>query len=173
MCLKTNTMKEENGETKKIINEDALISKRAAEHSENGVLRDNAKHQKEGGLRILVAEDDKFLRNILSSKLKLEGFEVEEAIDGREALKKMSEFAPKLVLLDLMMPDTDGFEVLKRMHEKEEFSKIPVLVLTNLGQDEDVRRAKALGARECLVKAYFTPTEIVARVQKTLQEVYF
>lgn len=129
--------------------------------------------EKNGGVRILVVEDDKFLRSILSARLMREGFTVEEAVDGSEALKKIEEFQPKLILLDLVMPDIDGFEVLKRMRENDALSKIPVLVLSNLGQDEDIRRAKDLGAKEYLVKAYFTPSEIVARAQKILREVYF
>lgn len=143
------------------------------EKKEDVVLPVIKQGKRENELRVLVVEDDKFLRSILAAKLRQEGFEVEEAADGGEAMKKIEEFKPKSVLLDLIMPDIDGFEVLKRMKESEEFSKIPVLVLSNLGQDEEIRRAKELGAKDYLVKAYFTPGEIVIRMQKILREIYF
>ncbi|MBI2056382.1 MAG: response regulator [Candidatus Sungbacteria bacterium] len=122
---------------------------------------------------ILLVEDDKFLRNIISQKLTQAGFRVEEAVDGKEALKKVESKAPKLVLLDLLLPEIDGFAVLKRLQENNDLKKIPVIVLSNLGQDEDVRKAKELGAKDYMVKAYFTPTEVIERVQKILREVYF
>lgn len=153
-------------------NEQVLLAQKAAESEQENVTGSTEK-EKNNGVHILVVEDDKFLRNILSVRLIREGFSVEEAVDGREALKKIEEFQPKLVLLDLVMPDIDGFEVLRRMKENDTLSKIPVLVLSNLGQDEEIRRAKDLGAKEYLVKAYFAPSEIVTRVQKILREVYF
>lgn len=125
------------------------------------------------GPRILVVEDDKFLRNIIVQKLNTEGFTVEEAVDGEEAFKKIKKDPPKLILLDLLLPAVDGFEVLRKMQEDKELVKIPVLVLSNLGQDEDIKRAKELGAKDYMVKAYFTPTEIIAKVQKILRESYF
>lgn len=122
---------------------------------------------------ILLVEDDKFLRSIISQKLMQAGFHVEEAANGKEALKKAEEMSPKLMLLDLLLPEIDGFMVLKTMQENKDLKKIPVIVLSNLGQDDDMRKAKELGAKDFIVKAYFTPSEIVERVQKNLREVYF
>ena len=122
---------------------------------------------------ILLVEDDKFLRNIISQKLTQAGFRVAEAVDGKEALQKVEAVLPKLILLDLLLPEIDGFEVLKRLQENNDLKKIPVIVLSNLGQDEDMRKAKELGAKDYMIKAYFTPTEVVEHVQKILREVYF
>ena len=120
-----------------------------------------------GGL-ILVVEDDKFLRDLIVQKLKKEGFAVDEAIDGEEGLRHIKEVKPALVLLDLILPGIDGFEVLKRMKEFPDTAKIPVIILSNLGQREDVDRGLKLGAMDFLIKAHFTPGEIVARVKSTL-----
>lgn len=121
-----------------------------------------------GGL-ILVVEDDKFLRDLIVQKLKKEGFAVDEAIDGEEALRRISDGKPALVLLDLILPGIDGFEVLKRMKESAATAKTPVIILSNLGQREDVDRGLKLGAADFLIKAHFTPGEIVDKVKQTLQ----
>ena len=120
-----------------------------------------------GGL-ILVVEDDKFLRDLIVQKLKKEGFAVDDAIDGEEGLRHIKEAKPALVLLDLILPGIDGFEVLKRMKEFPDTAKIPVIILSNLGQREDVDRGLKLGAVDFLIKAHFTPGEIVARVKSIL-----
>lgn len=123
--------------------------------------------------RILVVEDDKFLRSIMVKKLLGDGFGVEEAADGAEALKKIKTAPPHLILLDLVLPDMDGFEVLRQLKSKEDTAKIPVLILSNLGGDEDIRKGKELGAKDYLIKAYFTPGEILEKVEKILRESYF
>jgi len=125
------------------------------------------------GPSILVVEDDKFLRSIIVQKLSNEGFQVEEAIDGDEAWKKIKKDRPMLILLDLLLPGIDGFEILRRIKEDSELAKIPVLVLSNMGQEEDIKKAKELGAKDFMVKAYFVPTEIVAKIREILREVYF
>jgi len=93
---------------------------------------------------------------------------VDEAIDGEEGLRHIKEVKPALVLLDLILPGIDGFEVLKRMKEFPDTAKIPVIILSNLGQREDVDRGLKLGAIDFLIKAHFTPGEIVARVKSIL-----
>jgi CheY-like chemotaxis protein len=122
---------------------------------------------------ILIVEDDKFLRDIIVTKFKQAGFHAEEAHDGKQALEKLAVTNPKVILLDLLLPEFDGFEVLKAMKERPETEKIPVIVLSNLGQEGDIEKAKKLGARDFLIKAYVTPTEIVDRVKKILREIYF
>lgn len=121
---------------------------------------------------ILVVEDDKFLRQLLSEKLMKEGFLVREAIDGDAALAFFKKETPHLVLLDLLLPGILGFEVLKHIRATPELSKIPVIILTNLGQQEDVKKAKDLGATDYLVKANFTPDEIISRIREVLREQY-
>ncbi len=125
---------------------------------------------KEAGAKILLVEDDSFLRDICEKKLKKEGFNVEVAVDGREAVKKAGEFKPELILLDIILPIMDGFEVLKqiRSHKDESVKKTPVIMLTNLGQEEDSKKALALGANDYLVKAYFTTEDIIQKVKKRL-----
>ncbi len=118
--------------------------------------------------KILIVEDDKFLRELMSQKLLNEKFEVEEAIDGENGLKKMKEKRPDLVLLDLILPGVDGFEVLAKMREDPSLESIPVIILSNLGQREDIERGLKLGASDYLVKARFTPGEIIDKIKKLL-----
>lgn len=120
-------------------------------------------------LKILVIEDDKFLRELIAKKLSLENFEISEAIDGEEGLKKIKQEKPNLVLLDLILPAMDGFEVLSEMREDPGISSIPVIILSNLGQREDIEKGLKLGAIDYLVKAHFTPNEIVEKVKQTLK----
>jgi DNA-binding response OmpR family regulator len=118
--------------------------------------------------KILIVEDDKFLRELIAKKLKNEGFDVVEAVNGEEGLKKIKEERPDLVLLDLILPGIDGFEVLARVKEDPNLAQIPVIILSNLGQREEVERGLKLGARDYLIKAHFTPGEIVEKIKNIL-----
>lgn len=118
--------------------------------------------------KILVVEDDKFLRELISQKLAKEGYNVCEAVDGEDGVKKIKQEKPDLVLLDLILPGIDGFEVLSQTKEDSEVSKIPVIILSNLGQREDIERGLKLGAVDYLIKAHFTPGEIIEKVKKAL-----
>ncbi|OGZ17624.1 MAG: hypothetical protein A2Z78_00520 [Candidatus Nealsonbacteria bacterium RBG_13_36_15] len=118
---------------------------------------------------ILIVEDDKFLRELIVQKLIKENYEVSEAIDGEQGIKKIKEEKPDLILLDLILPGIDGFEVLSRMKEDPELSSIPVIILSNLGQKEDVERGLKLGAIDYLIKAHFTPGEIIEKIKKALK----
>ncbi len=120
--------------------------------------------------KILIVEDDTFLRNLISQKLQKENFQVVEAIDGEEGFKKIKEEKPDLVLLDLILPEMDGFEVLRKMKEDPLLSSIPVIILSNLGQREDVERGMNLGAVDYLIKAHFTPGEIIEKIKNVLKE---
>jgi DNA-binding response OmpR family regulator len=117
--------------------------------------------------KILIVEDDQFLHKILVMKIKQEGFDIVSAYDGEEALKKMKE-TPDLILLDLILPQMSGFEFLGEIKLKDEFKKIPVVVLSNLGQEEDIERAKSLGAQDYLVKANFSIDEVVKKIKEWL-----
>jgi len=118
---------------------------------------------------ILIIEDDKFLRQLVAQKLLKEGYDVSEAIDGEEGMRMIREEKPDLVLLDLILPGIDGFEVLSQMRKDEKLSQIPVIILSNLGQKEDVERGLNLGAIDYLIKAHFTPGEIIEKVKKALK----
>jgi len=115
--------------------------------------------------KILVIEDDKFLRELMTEELKREGFFVVSVIDGEEGLEKIPQEIPDLVLLDLILPGIDGFEVLKRIKENPSISKIPVIILSNLGQKDNIDKGMNLGATDYLIKAHFTPREIIAKVK--------
>ena len=119
--------------------------------------------------KILIIEDDKFLRELISRKLSDEGFNIQEAVDGEEGLKKIKEGKPDLILLDLILPSIDGFEVLSRMKEDPGVSAIPVIILSNLGQKEEVERGLKLGAADYLIKAHFTPGEIIEKIKNVLK----
>lgn len=119
--------------------------------------------------KILLIEDDKFLRELIIQKLGKEGYDVAEAPEGEAGLLKMKEEKPDLVLLDLILPGIDGFEVLSRMKKDAVLASIPVIILSNLGQRDDVQKGIDLGAEDYLIKAHFTPGEIVEKIKATLQ----
>jgi DNA-binding response OmpR family regulator len=121
------------------------------------------------GKTILIIEDDKFLRELIVQKLIKEDYEVVEAVDGEDGIRKIKEEKPDLVLLDLILPGIDGFEVLTKMREDVEIASIPVIILSNLGQKEDVERGLKLGAKDYLIKAHFTPGEIIEKIKKYLK----
>lgn len=117
---------------------------------------------------LLLVEDDFFLRRLMHKKLTLEGYMVIEAEDGKSALKQLEEKEIDLILLDLIMPEIDGFEVLEIISKNPNLSKIPVIILSNLGQKEKIDRAMSLGAKDYIIKAHFTPGEIVEKIKNQL-----
>lgn len=119
--------------------------------------------------KILVIEDDKFLRELIARKLREENYEVAEAFDGEEGIKKVKEERPDLILLDLILPGIDGFEVLEKIGQDPQISEIPVIILSNLGQRDDIERGLKLGAIDYLVKAHFTPGEIIEKIKNALK----
>ncbi|MDI6882936.1 MAG: response regulator [Patescibacteria group bacterium] len=119
--------------------------------------------------KILIIEDDKFLRELIARKLSQENYKILEAIEGEEGLKKIKTEKPNLVLLDLILPGIDGFEVLSQMNEDPVLAQVPVIILSNLGQREDIERGLKLGAVDYLVKAHFTPNEIIEKVKQVLK----
>ena len=119
---------------------------------------------------ILIVEDDKFLRELISKKLIGQGFKIDEAIDGEEGLKKLQELKPDLILLDLILPGLDGFDVLQRIKDDPSTASIPVLILSNLGQKDEIERGLKLGAVDFLVKAHFTPEEIVQKIKQVFEK---
>jgi len=120
--------------------------------------------------KILVVEDDKFLRELITQKLAREGYDVKEAVDGEEGVIKVKEEKPDVILLDLILPGIDGFEVLAKIKEDPEVENIPVVILSNLGQRDDVERGLKLGAVDFLIKAHFTPGEIIEKIEKIIKD---
>ena len=127
--------------------------------------------ENQGSKKVLLVEDDPFISGMYQTKLKLEGYEVDTAVDGEAALQKIEQQAYDIVLLDIMMPKLNGFEVLKeiRTGEKKGVSDTPVIMLTNLGQKSDIEQGLLLGANDYIVKANFTPTEVVEKIKKLIQ----
>jgi len=120
------------------------------------------------GKNILLVEDDAFLANIYKTKFEMEGFNVVVAEHGEAGLETARTKAPDLILLDILLPKMDGFTVLKKLKEDEKTAGIPVILLTNLGQKDDVDKGLELGAADYLIKAHFKPSETVAKVRKIL-----
>ncbi len=124
----------------------------------------------EGERRILLAEDDRFLRKAAEARLRQGGFTVLAAVDGEEALRLARAETPDLVLLDLIMPKIQGFGVLKALKADPATASIPVIVLSNLGQERDVQRAMELGAVAYFIKAHLSLHELVQRVSEVLDK---
>jgi CheY-like chemotaxis protein len=122
----------------------------------------------ERGKTILLVEDDRFLRRAAEATLKRSGFTVVVAADGEEALRVVGSSRPDLILLDLIMPKIQGFEVLRRLKEDPATAEVPVIVLSNLGQETDVQRALQGGARGYLIKANLSLDELVKAVEGAL-----
>lgn len=118
--------------------------------------------------KILVAEDEKFLATALADKLEREGFEVLRAPNGVEAVAIARSRAPDLILLDLIMPLKNGFQVLEELRAEPRLAAVPVMVLSNLGQENDMAKAKALGAVDYLVKSDLELKTVVNRIKKLL-----
>jgi len=118
------------------------------------------------GKTILVVEDDKFLIKAYNIKFSKAGFNVVTAMDGVSGLESAKNEEPKIILLDLMLPKIDGFEFLKRMSEDEKIKNIPVIILSNLGQQSDRDKALTLGAKEYLIKADCSLDDVIRIVNK-------
>lgn len=109
--------------------------------------------KKESVKRVLIVEDDAMLSRVLSESLKLEKFKIEVVADGSLVLSEAIKFQPHIILLDLILPGIDGFEVLKQLKEETKTVNIPVVVLSNLNQVSDIKSVKALGADQYFLKA--------------------
>lgn len=119
--------------------------------------------------KILIVEDEAFLRKVISDECRENGYLVDEAVDGKEALQKTKTDKFDLILLDLLLPDIDGFEVLTQLKKESTLSGTPVVILSNLGQREEIEKGLSLGAKDYLIKAHVTPSEIIKRIQEILE----
>lgn len=128
--------------------------------------------KKDPEARILVVEDDQFLRDLLKTKLEKENFEVFTAIDGPGGIEKIISVKPDVMLLDIILPGIDGFEVLKRIRTNADpkVAKTPIILLSNLGQEADIEKGRALGANNYLIKSNFTIDEIIEKLRALLAE---
>ncbi|PJC69753.1 MAG: response regulator [Candidatus Tagabacteria bacterium CG_4_8_14_3_um_filter_41_8] len=119
---------------------------------------------------VLLIEDDKFLGGLLVQKLEKENFEAQIAVSAVDAFKLIEIEKPDVVLLDLVLPGMDGFQMIKEMKKNPQLSEIPVIALTNLSQKDDIDRAFASGAADYLIKSSSTPGEIVEKIRNILSQ---
>ncbi|MDD5489715.1 MAG: response regulator [Candidatus Moranbacteria bacterium] len=119
--------------------------------------------------KILVIEDDRSLQNALVEIVHQEGFVSESALDGEEGLAKIKTFGPDLILLDIILPKKDGFEVLSEIKKDEAIKNIPVLILTNLEEVDNVQKALDLGATNYMVKSDFSLKDVVEKIRATMK----
>lgn len=121
-------------------------------------------------MRILLAEDDLFFQNFYSKKLSEKGFAVDIAHDGAEAIEKLLKNPPNIMLLDLIMPKKDGFDVLAEVAHHPELKGLPILVFSTLGQDSDIEKAKKLGATGYINKTFFDFDNLLSKVVATARQ---
>lgn len=119
-------------------------------------------------MKILVIEDDMFLQTLIARKFVNAGIEVVAVTNGREALELFLKEKPDVVLLDIMLPDVDGFEILKSVGENSYLKTIPIIVFSNLSDEEHIERALSLGAKAYIVKAQFTLDQLITRISEVL-----
>lgn len=115
--------------------------------------------------KILFIEDDPLIVKIYTTRLTADGYEVYSADNGEEGIKLAETRTPDLIVLDIMMPKIDGFGVLERLRSEEKTKNVPILVYSNLAQEEEINRAKQIGATEFIIKANLSPTEMVAKIK--------
>ena len=120
--------------------------------------------------KILIIDDDPFIADMYVLKFKAEGFEVQAANDGKVGIKLAADMKPDVILLDVVMPAMDGFDVLQKLRSDESLGRPKILFLTNFGQREDIKRGMQLGADGYIIKAHFTPSEVSAKVKEMLAQ---
>jgi DNA-binding response OmpR family regulator len=118
--------------------------------------------------KILMVEDDDFLRGLAVTKLQASGMKVDTAADGEAAITYLESHNPDLILLDLMLPNMSGFEVLEKVRKMENQKNVKVIIFSNLGDEADILKGQQLGADDYLVKASFTLDELVEKINAML-----
>ena len=120
--------------------------------------------------KILLVEDDKFLANLLKLKLSKQGFEIIQAYDGEEAIAKLRSIKPDLILLDIILPKKNGFELMKEINQDSHLPQVPIIVVSNLAQEEDMVRGRKLGAIEYFVKSRTSIDDLVLKIKEICQK---
>ena len=121
-----------------------------------------------GSKRILLIEDEDFIRDLYKRQLDLAGFTTDAFGHGQDGLDALSQNSYDFILLDIMLPGVNGLDILRKVKGDEKTKNIPVILLTNLGQDSIIKEGFALGAKEHIIKASFTPDQIVEKVKSLL-----
>jgi two-component system phosphate regulon response regulator PhoB len=118
--------------------------------------------------KILIVEDDTFLQGLAATKMTKEGYTVSTASNVGDVDKFLETDAPDFVLLDLVLPGTDGFGILKKLRENPKTAAIPVIIFSNLAEDKDIMKAKELGATDFMIKSNFTLDELAEKVKSLI-----
>ncbi|MFA6519485.1 MAG: response regulator [Candidatus Paceibacterota bacterium] len=119
-------------------------------------------------MKVLIVEDEEVLAKVFQEKLEKSGYEVQVASDGEAALVSTASFKPDVIVLDLLLPKKNGFEVLEALKKDEELKVIPVIVVSNLGEDSDIKRSLQLGAADYYVKSEHPINEIIEKIKNVL-----
>ncbi len=119
-------------------------------------------------IKVLIVEDDVYISEMYKIKFESENYKTVVTNNGSEVIKIIEKEKPDIILLDIVMPVMDGFDVLKIIKSNKKFNSIPVVMLTNLSQKESIERVFELGARGYIVKSHFTPSEVVKKVKDIL-----
>lgn len=120
--------------------------------------------------QIIIAEDEPAYRNLLKTKLIDEGYDVITVINGEELMTNLKKNTPQLILLDLIMPLKNGFQVLEELKKIKDLKKVPVMAITNLGQDEEINKAKSLGIDDYLIKSDESFYDVIRKIKKLLSK---
>ncbi len=118
---------------------------------------------------VALIEDDPLIAEMYTTKFTKEGYDIQHAADGAAGLEMVKKDTPSIILLDIIMPKMDGFQVLTELRKDPAFKQTPVIMLTNLGQEEDVKKGRELGATDYFIKTNFTPAAIVDKVKGILK----
>jgi DNA-binding response OmpR family regulator len=118
--------------------------------------------------KVLIIEDDRYILKMYQLKLSLEGFDVQVAENGKLGVDKVKEFMPDIILLDILMPELDGFQVLEIIKGEATTKDIPVLIMSNLGQEDHIDKGMKLGAMGYVVKSQFSPSQVVEKVKEVV-----
>lgn len=139
-------------------------------YKKGGILELKNKKFMENKAKILIIEDEEVLVNMYESKFISENYLVFKANNGEDGYLLAQKEKPDIILLDVILPKMDGFMVLSKIKEDQAIKDIPVVLLTNLGQDEDITKGKKMGAIDYLVKANLTPSEVVDKIKEVLKK---
>jgi CheY-like chemotaxis protein len=118
--------------------------------------------------KILIVEDDNFVAEVYSTKLLEMGHDVQIARNGQEGLAMLEQSVPDMILLDIIMPIMGGIEMLAEIKKNDEWKRIPIILLTNVGEKESIQKVRSLGVEDYLIKSHFTPAEVIEKINNIL-----
>lgn len=122
-------------------------------------------------ISVLAIEDDKFILSAYKTAFENEGFEVHLAQSAKDALKQLKALTPNIIILDLLMPEDDGFSVLTKLQKNKKWAQIPVLIASNLDDEKYIEKAKALGVGEYVVKSNISLVDLINRIKEIRNEI--